>query len=88
VNPLLSQIDQVQIALLGLSFTVAITMLGIIVKGTWWLKSQFESLKFYLENLLDQHEQKDQQRHEDNLQKMTIMETKLGIIIKENGKSH
>lgn len=88
MNPLLSQIDQVQIALLGLSFTVAITMLGIIVKGTWWLKSQFESLKFYLENLLDQHEQKDQQRHEDNLQKMTIMETKLGIIIKENGKSH
>jgi hypothetical protein len=53
-------------------------VLGFIIWGarlTWWLSEQFKETRGSLYKLLDNHEDKDQHRHEDNLVRFTRIET-------------
>jgi hypothetical protein len=53
-----------------------------IFKASWWLKQQFVELKDFVTQWLQLHEDKDQHRHEDNIQRFAKIETKLDIVIK------
>ncbi len=70
------------IALGSLGFTVAAAVIGSAVKLTWWLSEKFAEVKDTYTTGLNEHEAKDQQRHEDNLARFSTVEAKLATIIK------
>jgi len=51
----------------------------------FWLSQRFSRTEARLEKLLDHHEDKDQHRHEDNIQRFAVLETKLNTVLL-NGK--
>ena len=61
-----------------------LTVLAYIWKQAWWLSDRFTKMQTFLTNLLDKHEDKDQQRHIDNVIRVTRLETKIDVI--GNGK--
>lgn len=63
------------IALLSFLFTVIIGGIAMIVRGVYWLHREFAAIKAEFNKILDDHEIKDQERHEDNLQRFTRLET-------------
>lgn len=50
----------------------------------WWLSARFRETEIRLETLLNNHEIRDQQRHEENVIRFTKIETKLDTL---NGKN-
>lgn len=63
------------IALAALAFTIISAVVGAAVACILWVGKKF-----------DAHEEKDQQRHEDNLLKFSSIEIKLATIIR-NGSN-
>lgn len=74
------------ITLGGVCFTIAVTVIGSAVKLVWWLgekfrevnRTQSEALTAHeekMEGLLNDHENKDQERHEENVVRFTAIET-------------
>jgi len=51
----------------------------------WWLSARFRASEIRLENMLDRHEVRDQQRHEENVVRFTKIEGKLDML-NGNGK--
>lgn len=41
----------------------------------WWLSTQFNRMRSSVMSELKQHEEKDQRRHEDNIQRFAVIET-------------
>lgn len=93
----------VLVAAAGLAGTAVIGALRFV----WWLRGQFqavkdagqtrwETVKETFEKKVDDHETKDQERHEDNLRRfgegrdrMTSIEAKLSTLIRNgNGTSY
>jgi hypothetical protein len=65
--------------------SIVLTVLGGLWKITNWLRDKFNEVEYHLETLLDTHEDKDHRRHEDNIQRFSVIETQLNTLIK-NGK--
>ncbi|MDE1830241.1 MAG: hypothetical protein KGI25_07960 [Thaumarchaeota archaeon] len=63
-----------------------VTIVAVITGGFWkavnWLRDKFEEVEHHLEKILDTHEEKDQVRHEDNIQRFSVIETQLTTLIK------
>lgn len=55
---------------------------GFFWKSAWWLSDKFKDMTDTVNNWMDSHEEKDQHRHEDNLERFTKIETKLDIVLK------
>lgn len=51
-------------------------------KASWWLRDQFQKVTDGVSEWMTAHEEKDQHRHEDNIQRFAAIETKLDIVIK------
>lgn len=56
-------------------------------KLVWWLSDQFKINRENVLHWLQDHEDKDQHRHEDNLMRFAKVEAKMDILIK-NGHKH
>lgn len=77
----------------GTNNVIELTAIGsliiTIIGGFWrvinWLRDKFNEIEDHLESLLAIHEDKDQSRHEDNIQRFAVIETQLNLLIK-NGK--
>lgn len=52
-----------------------ITFIGALFKGSNWLSEKFEGLQRFILDKLDKHEDEDQRRHEDNIQRFAALET-------------
>ena len=63
----------ITLALSGIG--VALTLVGAIVKLTWWLGDRFDKVTDGYQEALVEHERRDQSRHEEILQRITIVET-------------
>lgn len=50
-------------------------------KAIWWLAEEFKDVRRYVRTIYDEHEEKDAQRHSDNLVRFTTLE----VLIKKNG---
>jgi len=61
---------------------VATGLVTNYTKGLYWLANEFKEMRRYVREVFDTHEAKDQQRHEDNLVKLTKLEVKLDTVIK------
>lgn len=82
-------INIAQIAAITAASSVIGMALGILTaytKALTWLTNEFKDMRRYVREVFDTHENKDQQRHEDNIIKLTMMEVKLDTVIK-NGHS-
>ncbi len=66
----------------SLVVSTALTIIGGFWKVINWLRDKFNEIETHLEALLDTHEDKDQSRHEDNIQRFSVIETQLNTIIK------
>lgn len=51
-----------------------------IATAGWWLREQLQKVSDKVFHWLDVHENQDQKRHEENLIRLTRLETKLDII--------
>ena len=70
------------IALGSLAFTVAAAVIGTAIRLTWWLSEKFAEVKETYTTGLNEHEAKDQERHEDNLARFSAVEANFATIIK------
>ncbi len=70
------------IALGSLAFTVAAAVVGSAVRLAWWLSEKFAEVKDTYTTELNEHEAKDQQRHEDDLARFSAVAAKLATIIR------
>lgn len=76
------EIDYATTAMVSVIASGAVALLSYVVRVTWWIRKEFEEIRHYLTQKLDAHEDKDQVRHEDNIQRFTKIEVKLDTIIK------
>jgi hypothetical protein len=60
----------------------ATTLIGYLWRVSWWLGDQFKQTRQYLEGLLEKHEDKDQKRHIENVERFSHIEVKLDTVIK------
>lgn len=65
-------------AILSVLTGVAITW----TKSVWWIAEQFRETRKALFDLLDMREARDQQRHEDNIERFAVIETKINLVLK------
>jgi hypothetical protein len=76
-----------------------LSVIAAVIAAVWsmsiWLNGKFNSgmedrvkLQDKVMELLDGHEQKDQRRHEDNIQRFTKLETKLDILVRNGNGKH
>lgn len=73
----------VMIASAGLAFAVFTTFATWLVRLPSWLEDKLNKNREMLQVALDSHEDRDQRRHEDNIIRLTKLETKLDLV---NGK--
>ena len=59
-------------------------IIGSVIRLGWSIKRSFSEMINMLNKKLDDHEDKDQRRHEENIERFAKVETKLNIIM-ENG---
>lgn len=64
------------LGLLGFVCTIAV----FIWKASWWTNDRFKELRELIYRQIQQLEDKFDQRHIDNIQRFTRLETKLDII--------
>lgn len=66
-----SFLDSVSLGSVSVLATMASGGAGL----AWWLSSQFNRMKSSVMDELKWHEEKDQKRHEDNIQRFAVIET-------------
>lgn len=59
-----------------------LTIIGFIWKGAWWTSERFRELKELTYRLVQELEDKFDKRHIENVERLTKLETKLDIAIK------
>lgn len=60
------------------------TVIGTAVKTSWYLRDKFIELQKSTHDLLDDHEVKDQSRHNDNLTRFVAVEAKAQLRHEDN----
>jgi hypothetical protein len=63
------------------------TICGSIAGLGWWLSRQFRKVEKGQETILDAHEAKDQERHEENLERFTQIKIALARLGYKNGSA-
>lgn len=57
------------------ALTIAATIIGTAIKLTWWLGERLDKITTATADALGKHEEKDQSRHAEILQRITKVET-------------
>lgn len=75
--------------------TGSVAVFALFLAGTtafaklvWWLSDQFKQVRCFVQEWLQSHEDKDQRRHEDNIERFAKIETKLDTVIKNGHSIH
>lgn len=69
------------------AITALLSVTGSVFGLGWWLSGRFSRIEVAYRNSLDEHEAKDQSRHEQNLerfQRINVMVAQLGYKIQNN----
>lgn len=72
---MLVDLDPSVFSIAAICLATVTSFIVTLIKGANWLSIQFANLKQFLLDQLDKHEDKDQHRHEDNLQRFATLET-------------
>lgn len=72
---MLVDLDPAVIQIGAICVATLVTFVGSILKGGSWLNDKFVNLQSFILDKLDKHEDEDQRRHEDNIQRFAALET-------------
>lgn len=65
----------------------ALVSLGSVAGLGWWLRGEFRKVEKAQSNILDVHEEKDQKRHEENLDRFAQIKIALARLGYRNGSA-
>lgn len=81
------ELPVIDYALVYYATGIAATLVGGVItiwKASSWFTDKFDEVKKDIREWLEKHENQDQARHEQNIQRFAVMETQLKTLI--NGK--
>ena len=68
-------------------FTVLAGLTITWTKSVWWISEQFAKTREELTLEIEVQEAKNQKRHEDNIERFAVLETKINTVLR-NGHKH
>ena len=76
------ELEYPAIAIIGSGTISAASIVGFIWKSSWWLASQFKETREAFFRALREIEERFDKRHEDNIFRFAVIETKLNTLLK------